>query len=719
MTANKEKALEALLHPQSVAVVGATERVGASSGFVMRNLLNHGYKGRIYPVHPQAKTLFGLTAVSHIAHLPTPPDVAVICIPAQHVAGALAAAGEAGTKAAVILSSGFAEQDEAGRARQKEIVAIAAAHNMAVCGPNCLGLVGLHSHTALYSSRFPYGVAQGAFALISQSGASAIALSSTGRLGFSYIISSGNSAVTDTADYLQFLATDSATRVIGLVLENVSHPPAFAAAMRAVQAANKQVIALYIGRSNVGAAATAAHTGALSSTFAAASAFLRRQGVIVVESMDELLETAVLQLTLRQPIHKEGVGLIGVSGGGVAHAADFADAAGLELPGLAPETVAQLHTILPTYTTPQNPLDLTGLPFADGSVYQKSLDALASDPAIGLVVAVQDAPVGLDEDGAREYLPIAQGIGDFAATAAVPVVVVSNLSGGHHPLFRQPLQAAGVPLLNGAEAALRAIKHSRKSAAQKMVAATIPLAHSFTAAWRKRFETGVPFTEREVKRLLHEHDIPTTREGLATTVDEAVALARQIGFPVVLKIESAEILHKTEVGGVCLNIGDETAVRQAFAQLLQNAAAYAPTAQLQGVVVQEMVASSVEAFVGISRHHPFGFGIVVGVGGVLVELLAETSFDLLPLDEELASALVAKGPLSKLLAGFRGAPPADRAALVAAILQLARIVETFGDYIDTVELNPIAVLPQGKGVCALDGLLLLQNRNRNKIVAVQ
>ncbi|MEM7114378.1 MAG: acetate--CoA ligase family protein [Chloroflexota bacterium] len=708
MAFEKRPFLTPLLNPKSVAVVGATERVGASSGFVMQNLLRHGYAGRIYPVHPRAKKVFGLTAVSTITALETPPDVAVICIAAQHVAAALAEAGQAGTKAAVVLSSGFAEQDEDGKQRQEELRQIAATYGMVVCGPNCLGLIGLHTNTTLYSSRFPHGVPKGTFALISQSGASAIALSSTGRLGFSYLISAGNGAVTTTADYLHFLAIDPTTQVIGLVLETIVEPAAFAAAMTAVLATNKRVIALYVGRSQVGAATTAAHTGALTSSFQAAVTFLRRQGVIVVESMAELLETAVLATNLRQSPRGQGVALIGVSGGGLAHAADFAADANVELPPLADKTVAKLRRLLPPYVTPKNPLDTTGLPFADGRVYQQALDCLADDPAIGLIAAVQDAPVGLDDDGAREYLPIAQGIVDYDEAADVPIAVLSNLAGNYHPIFRQPLAVANIPLLNGAELALKAIKHLLQPPVQKAIASRSFVYSLMVGKWTDQLKEKAAFTERETKLLLNDFGIRTTAEGLATTVAEAVALAEQIGFPVAMKIESPDILHKTEAGGVVLGVEEAMAVSQIFNQLMQNGAAYAPNAELHGVVVQEMVAASVEVFVGISRHDPFGFGITVGVGGKLVELQSETAFELLPLDKAGVEALLAGGTLAKLLAGYRGAAPADRAALVEAILKLAEIVAQLGDYLDTIELNPIAVLPQGEGICVLDGLILVK-----------
>ena len=700
--------LTSLLQPKSVAVIGATERLGASSSFVMRNLIDHGFDGRIYPVHPRAETVFGYTAVANISLLEAIPDVAVICIAAKYVPVTLEEVGQKGTKAAVILSSGFAEKDAEGRARQNELVEIATRYGMAVCGPNCLGLIAHHTNTMLYSSRFPSGVPKGTVALISQSGASAIALFSTGRIGFSYIISAGNSAVTDIADYLRFLATDPTTSVVTLVLENISNPDSLAAAMQEMHQAGKRVIALYIGRTERGAAATAAHTGALAGSFAAVKAFFRRHGIISVDSMDELLATAVLHTTLPHPPQATGLGIIGVSGGGVAHVADIASTVGLAIPQLQPETVNHLKTILPLFITPQNPLDTTGLPFADGDVYRQALEFLASDPAIDVITAVQDTPPGLDEDGVREYLPIAQALADYAQAATVPVVVVSNLSDGHHPLFSEPLRQVGVPILKGTKTALKAIKNTLTPVPTitNTVAPTVRLPPEVDNFWRNRFTEDKPFTEREAKQLLAAFGIRTTQEVLAATADEAVSLAETIGFPVVMKIESPDITHKSDVSGVRLGINSRQAARHAFSSIMEDVTKRMPKATIQGVVVQEMVDDGVEAFVGISHYPPFGFGAIVGIGGVWVELMGETAVELLPLNPDTAQTLIENTKLNALLTGFRGTASADRAALIVALLKLANIVHIYGEYLETIELNPIAVLPQSRGICVLDAVII-------------
>jgi acyl-CoA synthetase (NDP forming) len=696
MTANTPEAMQALMAPRSIAVVGATERADASSSYVMKNLMRFGYQGRIIPVHPKAETIFGFPASPSLSALDTPPDVAVIGIAADKVIAALEEAGSTGVKAAVVLASGFAELDEAGRERQRQLVEIAERYGMAICGPNCLGLFNLGSGAALYSSSLSTNLEKGRFAILSHSGASAIALGNTGRFGLSHIVSSGNSAATDIPNYLDFLATDDQTSAVGIVIEAIREPERLAAAMEKMHAANKPVVALRAGRSERGAQATAAHTGSLAGSNDAYRAFFRRVGIIEVPDMDGFMETATLCLTLKDRPTKPGVAIVGVSGGGVAHVSDIADEVGLSLPELQPETVVRVKTLLPPFATPQNPLDTTGVVFADGGIYRDVLHALADDPSIGLIVATQDAPAGLDDFCASEYLGIAEAVSDYAQTGTVPVVFMSNLSSGHHPDVEAKL--SNVPVLRGTKSALTAVRslitQSRLVSWPDKVAAT-----------KKTLLAGA-LTEREAKQLLAAEGLPVPREQLVTSAEAATEAARRLGFPVVMKIESPDILHKTEAGGVKLGIASEAEARAAFDAIMANARAYAPDADLRGISVQEMVTGGIEALVGLVRHEPFGFGLVVGIGGVLVELVKDSAFDLLPIDLARADAMIGETKLASLLEGYRGAPRADRQALAELLVKVSDFAARYGDDIEAIDLNPVAVLPEGKGVRVLDALVI-------------
>jgi len=699
MPANTIQSMRALMAPQSVAVVGATERADASSSYVMKNLMRFGYRGKIIPVHPKAETVFGYQAAPSLSALDTPPDVAVIGIAADRAIGALEEAGSIGVKAAVVLASGFAELDEAGRERQRQLIEIADRYGMAICGPNCLGLFNLGSGAALYSSSLSTNLEKGRFAILSHSGASAIALGNTGRFGLSHIVSSGNSAATDIPDYLEFLATDEATSAVGIVLEAIREPEKLSLAMERTHAAGKPVIALRAGRSARGAQATAAHTGSLAGSNEAYRSFFKRVGIIEVPDMDGFMETATLCLSLKQRPARPGVAIVGVSGGGVAHVSDIADETGVSLPDLQPDTVAKIKTLLPAFATPQNPLDTTGVVFANSDIYRDVLHTLANDPSIGLIVAAQDAPAGLDDFCASEYLGIAEAVSTYAETGKAPVVFMSNLSSGHHPDVEAKLP--NVPVLRGTRSALTAI------------ASLIAQDHNVSwpgrkAAEQKSLPTGA-LTEREAKILLAAEGLPVPKEELVTTADSAAEAATRLGFPVVMKIESPDILHKTEAGGVKLGISSEAEARSAFDAIMASVLAYAPEADLRGVSVQEMVSGDVEALVGLVRHEPFGFGIVAGIGGVLVELVKDSAFDLLPIDLARAEAMISETKLASLLEGYRGAPKADRKALAELLVKLSDFAATHGDDIEAIDLNPVAVLPTGKGVRILDALIIPRN----------
>ncbi|CDZ58587.1 Acyl-CoA synthetase (NDP forming) [Neorhizobium galegae bv. orientalis] len=701
MAANTPEAMQALMAPRSVAVVGATERADASSSYVMKNLMRFGYQGQIIPVHPKAATIFGLPASPSLSALDTPPDVAVIGIAADKVIAALEEAGSTGVKAAVVLASGFAELDEAGRERQRQLVEIAERYGMAICGPNCLGLFNLGSGAALYSSSLSTNLEKGRFAILSHSGASAIALGNTGRFGLSHIVSSGNSAATDIPNYLDFLATDDQTSAVGIVIEAIREPEKLAAAMEKMHAVNKPVIALRAGRSERGAQATAAHTGSLAGSNDAYRAFFRRTGIIEVPDMDGFMETATLCLDLKDRPTKPRVAIVGVSGGGVAHVSDIADEVGLSLPDLQPETVARVKALLPPFATPQNPLDTTGVVFADGKIYRDVLHALADDPSIGLIVATQDAPAGLDDFCASEYLGIAEAVSEYAATGKVPVVFMSNLSSGHHPDVEATL--SNVPVLRGTKSALTAVR-------SLITQSRLVSWPSKTTTTKKNLPAGV-LTEREAKQLLAAEGLPIPSEQLVTSADAAAEAAKQLGFPVVMKIESPDIPHKTEAGGVKLGIASEAEARAAFDAIIASARAYAPNADLRGVSVQEMVTGGIEALVGLIRHEPFGFGLVVGIGGVLVELVKDTAFDLLPIDLARADAMIGETKLASLLEGYRGALKADRRALAELLVKVSEFVAQYGDDIEAIDLNPVAVLPEGKGVRILDALIIPRKRD--------
>jgi acyl-CoA synthetase (NDP forming) len=701
--------LTPLMRPASVAVLGASPRPDSFGNSVVKNLRGGGYDGRIYPIHPSATEVEGLPCFADLQGLPETPDCAVVALPADKVLPALAQAAARGIRAAVLFASGFAELGDAGRALQAELTALCERTGLLVCGPNCLGLANLHARISLYSAPLPEPLRVGGVAIASHSGSGCIALAGAGRFGLSHLVSVGNAAVLDVDDYLAFFADDPNTRVAALFMESVRHPERFLRAAQRMRAAGKPVVVLKVGRSVQGAAATAAHTGSLAGSHAAAADFFRTAGVVLVEDLDEMVETCTLMAESAERPGGDGLAVINVSGGEVALTCDLAQAAGLRFATLEPATLEALRGCLPPFATPSNPLDATGVAVFDMAMYARAIDALLSDPGVALLAVSQDCPVGLSAKGADNYRAIAQTTAAAAARSGKPLVFYSNVGGGLHPRVVAPLVGSGVAALQGARAALIALRHFidwhlwRAPAAHEGIA---PLAAD--PAWADRLASGRALSEHEAKRFLEAHGIRATREARAADAAQAAQRAAEIGFPVAMKIDSPDIPHKTEAGGVRLALQNAAEVRSAFADMLATVRERMPGARIVGVLVQEMVTGGIEMIAGLSRQPPFGHAVLAGSGGVWVELVRDSSLALAPVDAQRARTLVDGTRAARLLDGFRGAPPADRAAFEALIVRLSQIGAAYAGFIEAIDLNPVAVLAAGQGVRVLDALVELR-----------
>ena len=703
--ANSMSRLSPLLAPRSVAIIGASPRSNTLGNNVVVNLRRFGYPGRIFPVHPSAPEVAGLPAYRGFAELPEPAECAVLALPADKISAALEEGAARGLRAAVVFASGFAELGGEGRARQRELHALCARSGIVLCGPNCLGLVNVHERVSLYSSGIPEGMREGRFAVVSHSGSACIALSTLGRFGFSYLVSVGNAAVLDVVDYLEHLALDAETRVVALFIETLRDPAAFARAMHAMHAAGKSVVALKVGRSARGAAASAAHTGALAGNWDAYQAYFRRHGVIAVDDLDELAESVELALKVRTPPRADGVAVIAVSGGETSLVADLAERSCVRLPEFSPGTVTRLRSVIPAFGSIGNPLDTTDRGVYDAqNVYGGSIRAIANDPAVSLIAVVQDCSPGLSTRGADNYRRIAQTVADASREVAKPVVFFNTAAGGMHPHVVEPFAGTSVAVMQGARASLLAIKRLIEHA--RFAPGVEPGALTPVLAWRKRLETGLALTERESKAFLADHGIAVTRQTLAQDPPSAVQASADMGYPVVLKIESPDLPHKTEVEGVRVGLVDAPAVAAAFEAIMAAARRHAPTARLEGVLVQEMIAGGTELIAGLSRQDPFGMCILAGAGGVHVELVRDAALDLCPIDEAGAHALLGRTRARRLLQGFRGQPVGDTDAFAALLVRLSQIGAAYQGLLEAVDLNPVAVLPAGHGARVLDALVI-------------
>ena len=487
--------LSALLAPRSVAIVGASPRENTLGNNVVVNLRRFGYAGRIMPVHPSAPEVAGLPAYRAFAELPEPAECAVLAVPADKIAVALEEGAAHGLRAAVVFASGFAELGEEGRARQRDLQALCSKTGIVLCGPNCLGLVNVHKRVSLYSSGIPEGMRDGGLAVVSHSGSACIALSTLGRFGISYLVSVGNAAVLDVADYLEYLANNSETKAVALFIETLRDPAAFPRAMRAMHQAGKSVVALKVGRSAKGAAVSIAHTGSLAGNWDAYQTYFRRHGVIAVDDFDELAESVELALKVRVRPQGDGVAVIAVSGGEASLVADLADRSDVRLPELAPDTVTRLRTVLPAFGNIGNPLDTTDRGVYDAqNVYSGSIRAMADDPSVSLIAVVQDCSPGLSARGANNYRRIAQTVADAAREIAKPIVFFNTAAGGLHPHVIEPFASSSVAVMQGARASLLAI--SRLLANARFAPQAEPETLVPALVWRNRLANGTPFTEQ-------------------------------------------------------------------------------------------------------------------------------------------------------------------------------------------------------------------------------
>lgn len=698
--------LDVLMTPRSVVVLGASPREGALGNTVVKNLLELGFKGEIYPVHPKAPEVCGLKALPAISLIPDKADCAVVCLSADKVLPALEEAARHGVGAAVIFASGFAETGEAGGKLQDALARLARRTGMKICGPNCLGLANFDREITLYSATLATPLAKGDVAVLSHSGSGCIALSSTGRFGLSQLVSIGNGAVVDVHDYLDYLAEDDATRVAAIFLESIRNPQAFATAARKMRQAGKWVVALKVGRSAKGAAATAAHTGSLAGKAAICDDFLARCGVISVEDIDELVETVELVRALRSKPQGKGVAVITVSGGEIALTCDVAQRVGLDLPQLSEQTKAKLAEVLPAFAHPGNPVDVTGVGVFDMAMYRACIEALDGDPAISVIAVGQDCPLGLGAKQAATYEAIARTVAETSASLAKPVVFYSNISGGVHPLVAAPLFAAGVPVLQGTRASLVALKRLLDLRADVAAGEKPASVAERSASWHERLASGGALTEREAKLFFRDAGLPVTREELAKSAEEAQRIAEALSYPVVMKIESPDIQHKSDVGGVMLGLKTPEEVAEAYRAILKSVASLAPEARVDGVLVQEMASPGVDVIVGVTREEPFGPAIVVGAGGVLVELIADSAVALAPLSPGEARDLISRTKVSRILDGYRGGARADLDALADLVARVSQLAAAYGDVIEAIDLNPVRVGPERQGVAILDALIV-------------
>jgi len=699
--------LELLFKPRSVAVIGASRDPNKVGHAILKNIIESGYKGRVYPVNPKADSVLGLTAYKSVLDIPDEVDLAVIVIPAQNVLDVMEECGRKGVKFAVVISAGFKEIGGEGIEREKKLVEIARKYGIRVVGPNCLGIIDMH--TPINATFGPQPQRKGGIAFISQSGAlltSILDWSSKVGIGFSNIVSLGNKADLNETDFVEYLGENPETKVILLYLESISDGRRFIQVTSAVSR-KKPIVLLKGGVTEAGARAALSHTGAMAGGATALKAAMKKAGVILVSSLSELFDIAIA--FANQPIPQGGrVGIVTNAGGGGVVTSDLAILRGLKLASLSPSTIDVLRKSLPPMAAIYNPVDVLGDARADR--YRVAIETLLRDPNVdALITILTPQAVTEPEETAKVIIEMSRlyiekpilsvFIGGEKVEKAVKLLIDNGI-----PVYDMPEKA--VAALSGM-VMYRELREYLAKIAESIEVYDVDKSTALSIIRKALQENRRVLLESEAKDLVKSYGIPVAPTKLARNEEEAVEIANSMGYPVVLKIASPDITHKSDVGGVVMNIRSDEEVREAFRTIIINVRRYAPNASIYGVVVQKMVPKGREVIIGTTKDPVFGHIIMFGLGGVYTELFKDVSFRLAPLSLYEAKEMVMETKAYTLLKGFRGEPPADIPSVINTLIRVSKLVTDVPQIVE-MDINPLFVYEEGVGALAVDVKIVVE-----------
>lgn len=702
--------LTTFFNPASVALVGATENLSKFGGRVLQQMLEFGYRGRVYPVNPRQSTLRGLTCYPGIGDLPETPDHVGIVIAAERVLDTLKQCAARGVRFVTVFTSNFSETGEpAGRALQNEIVAFARANGMRLMGPNCNGFINfvdafaLASTTAIKGPRRP----PGDVGLVCHSGGlghmNIMWRAQEAGLGITYEVSCGNEADLDAMDFMRFMLDDARTRVIMVAAETIRDGRKFEAVAKHAADLEKPIVMLKFGRTAAGQRAAASHTGAITGADDVHDAAFRHYGVLRVHDCNELYEVAKLLRRRQWPRGNRAAALTG-SGGHSVLMADLGASIGIDWVAYEAKTVDGLRELMPSFAAISNPTDLTSALTGSKHLFEDALGVVARDDGVDVVIPILVAPT----------VPAIENVVTLAATLDKLVAVLWT---GYCPsdpaVTAATLVARGLPVYRDALTCLKAVRAAMtygEFLRRYQAAATHPLVRPVgidTARAKNLLAAGTgAMTERASKEVLAAYGLRVTREQLATNAAEACAIAREIGGPVALKIESPDIPHKTEAGAIRLGVEGDAAISRAHDEVSAAARRFNPAARLNGVLVQEMAPAGLEIMLGIAADPTFGAVVVVALGGIHVEVLRDVAYRIPPLTVTDAHGMLRELRAYALLEGVRGAAARDIDAVCDTIVRVSWLAHDLGGALAAIDINPLTVLERGAGVRAVDALII-------------
>ncbi|CAM4329152.1 acetate--CoA ligase family protein [Bordetella muralis] len=695
--------LHYLFNPRSIAVIGASDKPASIGARTLENLFDHSrYDGSIYLVSATRSELRGQRCYASIVDVPQTPDVAIVVIPAQSAVQVLQECAEKGVKFAVVLSSGFGEAGEQGQRLEAQIKQISAQSGMRIYGPNCPGACNINARLGMtFSPSFPHDLRPGPLGIATQGGGLGRNLMQAMERGIGVALwsSSGNEADLQVADFIDYMADAPDIKVILTLVEGIKDGAKFVAALQKAARNGKPVVALKVGRSEYGQRAAASHTASITGAAEVNSAALKQLGVIEVDDIDELIDVGWL-LNRHMPDGRSDIAIYCSSGGAAALTADIVGQRGVRLTEFAPATVERLAALLPGYAAIGNPVDTTTAVLSNEQLMDSTLLAVCSDPGVALVLL----PVTIDYGTTTEKM--AQAVSRVQKESPVPILPIW-MSDRNGKAFSMYAEDGIVPAksIGKAVKAVRRWMDYGKWRTQTHPQHWKPWPTLGRAA--PQGATPLSLSEGNAKSWLAENGLPVPRSALATSAQEAVREAAAIGFPVVAKVSSATLTHKSDIGGVFVNLRDAGAVHEAWNTIMENVHRHAPGAKVDGLLIEEMLpAGGVEVLIGVSRDPVFGHVITFGLGGIYVEVFKDVTRRLLPLQREEATAMLGEIRSSALLEGVRGGPSADVAALIDVLMKVSDFVGRHADAIDEIDLNPVWVGPKGEGAYVLDAVIV-------------
>lgn len=696
--------LNYLLKPKSIAIVGVTDKKGTYGWRAATYIPTSEIGDHVYYVHPSRSVLFGRKVYPNLSALPEVVECVVCCVNKKLVPGVLEEAGSLGTKAAVVYASGFNEEHtEEGIALEKELIAVAKKYDMEVCGPNTAGIVNKIDNVCLTvgDAKFKEKPIQAGIGLVGQSGFIVGNLNQMLGDNLAYAVGSGNGSVTYLEDYLHYYVEDEHVNCIGVYLEGIKDAGRFAEALCAAAKKRKPVVILKSGKSKKGAAAAASHTGNLAGSTQACESVFEKFGVISVDSLEEFVSMCKMFSVLGENLPKnDKIAAINFSGGENTLCADQAERVGIEFAAYDKETMAKIKELLPSFASVNNPLDATTDMFRDTEKFKKLLLLLEEVPEVGAITIGSELNEVLEAKDVT-ITSVIEELKNSEKGYKKPIFLIPSFERQRNVEARLRMLELGVPLLTTGEVGYKSLSRLCRFVKYDPEKVTLELAYAGTTGGKKE-----ALSEYDSKRLLEKAGVRIPKQKVVKQISELETALEEIPFPVAMKIHSPDIMHKTEAGGVKLQITSLEEAKKAYNDILESCCAYKPDARIQGILVQEMVPAGMEMIIGVMNDAQFGQMLLVGMGGIFVEVFKDAALYPCPVNHAEAKKMIQSLKAYKMLTGYRGSTPCDIEALADMMVKISQYAAETKETLAELDLNPVFVYEEGKGVCAADALIV-------------